>query len=685
MEGFEKGYYQVQTMRRDAEMIRRYVTVSLLMGVILVASARCGGAEGPEHFTNTLGITFVRISEGTFVMGQDEGGDWDERPAHEVEITQPFYMAVTEVTNAQYEQFDPAHKDLRGHKPGISEKDDDAVVFVSWHDAVAFCAWLTEREGKPYRLPTEAEWEYACRAGTTTLYSTGDTLPEEYLKAPQTSLQPLPVDLTVGMTPANPWGLHDLHGNVEEWCLDWHAPYSGVRQQDPIGLMVGDFRVTRGGSHNTEPFYLRSANRASTLPEDKHWLIGFRVVQAPAPVTRAVAVQTVANVHQERYDWSGGPDPEIPYFKGPRVYVHVDPEADGPIFAKHNHCPALTACPNGDLLAIWYSTRTEPGRELAIVASRLRLGAEEWSPAAPFWDAADRNDHASALLWDGKDTLFHFNGLGTDGTWDKLALIQRTSRDNGMTWSPARLINPVHGLRNMPIAGVFQTQSGAIVLPCDAVTGGEGGSTVHVSLDGGATWEERSLGRPTPVFAAGESGPLIAGIHAGVVELTDGRLMALGRGDNIDERMPMSLSEDLGHTWTYHPSEFQPIRSGQRVVLRRLQEGPLLLVSFVTPKFMTLTDAAGVERNISGMFAALSYDDGKTWPVKRLITDDGPTRMLNGGGNTGRFLLGPDTAEPRGYLAAVQTPDGLIHLISSALHYTFNLAWITAPMPPLEQ
>lgn len=670
-------------------MINRYVVVLLLVGVIIVYSARCVGAEGPQRFTNTLGMEFVWIPAGTFVMGQDAGGDWDERPAHEVEISQPFYMAVTEVTNAQYEAFDPAHKALRGEKPGISEKEDESVVFVSWQDAMAFCAWLSEREGRPYRLPTEAEWEYACRAGTTTLYSTGDTLPEVFLKAPQTGLQPQPVDLTVGQTPTNPWGLHDMHGNVEEWCLDWHARYSGDKQRDPVGSGTGDFRVTRSGSHNTEPFYLRSSNRAATLPEDKHWLIGFRVVQAPEPPTVPSAPPLPepwsVNIRQERHDWNGAPDPETPYFSGPKVYVHVDPEADGPVFAKHNHCPALTACPNGDLLAIWYSTRTEPGRELGIVASRLRLGAKEWEPAAPFWDAADRNDHASALLWDEKDTLFHFNGLGTDGTWDKLALVLRTSRDNGATWSPARLINPVHGLRNMPIAGVFQTQSGAIVLPCDAVTGGEGGSTVHVSLDGGETWEERSLGRPTPVFAAGGSGPLIAGIHAGVTELSDGRLMALGRGDNIDDRMPMSLSADLGSIWTYAPSEFQPIRGGQRIVLRRLQEGPLLLVSFVTPKFMTLTDAAGIERNVSGMFAALSYDDGKTWPVKRLITDDGPTRMLNGGGNTGRFLLGPDTAEPRGYLAAIQTPDGLIHLISSALHYTFNLAWITMPMPPVER
>ncbi|MBN2293015.1 MAG: exo-alpha-sialidase, partial [Pirellulales bacterium] len=93
-------------------------------------------------------------------------------------------------------------------------------------------------------------------------------------------------------------------------------------------------------------------------------------------------------------------------------------------------------------------------------------------------------------------------------------------------------------------------------------------------------------------------------------------------------------------------------------------------------------DAVGRERKLSGMYAALSFDDGKTWPVRRLITDDGPERTVDGGGNTRLFKLGPNSAEPRGYLAATQTPDGLIHLISSKQHYVFNLAWIKAPMPP---
>jgi len=106
-----------------------------------------------------------------------------------------------------------------------------------------------------------------------------------------------------------------------------------------------------------------------------------------------------------------------------------------------------------------------------------------------------------------------------------------------------------------------------------------------------------------------------------------------------------------------------------------------LFVSFAQQ--ITITDASGTERPVSGMFAALSFDEGETWAVQRLITDDGPPREIDGGGNTGKFILSRETAEPRGYLSICQAANGLIHLISSRLHYTFNLKWLTTPAPPL--
>jgi hypothetical protein len=333
------------------------------------------------------------------------------------------------------------------------------------------------------------------------------------------------------------------------------------------------------------------------------------------------------------------------------------------MFSRHNHDPAVTDCPNGDLLAIWYSCNTEPGRELCILASRLRRGADEWEPASAFWDAPDRNDHAPALWFDGQRTLYHFNGLSAAATWGSLATVLRTSTDSGATWSKARLIMPEHGTRHMPVESVFRTNEGFIILPCDAVTGGQGGTAVHASRDGGQTWAD--------------SGGRAAGIHAGVVQLRDGRLMALGRGDNVDGKMPRSLSADFGKTWTTGASPFPPIGGGQRLVLTRLAEGPIFFASFGK---QTIRDAAGRDRAVSGLFAALSLDEGETWPVRRLVTDDGPGRTI-GSTDDAPFTLGATSAEPRGYLSVCQTPDGLVHLISSRNHYAFNLAWLKSPMP----
>lgn len=123
-------------------------------------------------------IETVEIPAGTFYMGSvGEGENFDEAPIHRVTISHAFRMGKTEVTNAQYELFRPEHRTLRG-KNGVSVEDDEAVVNVTYQDAVDFCKWLSQREGKTYRLPTEAEWEYACRAGTYTEYYTGDYLPE---------------------------------------------------------------------------------------------------------------------------------------------------------------------------------------------------------------------------------------------------------------------------------------------------------------------------------------------------------------------------------------------------------------------------------------------------------------------------------------------------------------------------
>jgi len=214
----------------------------------------------------------------------------------------------------------------------------------------------------------------------------------------------------------------------------------------------------------------------------------------------------------------------------------------------------------------------------------------------------------------------------------------------------------------MPEETVFRTREGVIVMPAD-----------DVPADGTALWTSRDEGRTWT-----DPGGTIAGIHAGVAQLGDGRLVALGRGRNIDGRMPKSVSDDMGATWTYSASAFPPVGGGQRPVLLRLREGPLFFASFA--KEMTIRDASGRERMVHGLFAALSYDDGETWPARRLVSDDGPGREIET--TDGRLIMmGLESAEPRGYLSVCQTADGVVQLISSRQHYAFNLKWLETPPP----
>ena len=610
----------------------------------------------------------VEIPAGTFYMGNQYDTGWsDEQPVHPVTLSYSFRMGVTEVTNAQYEAFRPEHKQWRG-KNNVSREDDEAVVNVSYQDAVDYCEWLSRREGKHYRLPTEAEWEYACRAGTYTRYYTGDGLPSSMCRNQVIARDYEAVSLKVGQTPPNAFGLYDMHGNVEEWCADWYAPYSATAQTDPAGPADGEFRVTRGGSHHTPTDYLGSAVRMAMLPDDKHSLTGFRVVECditPRP----------AQIDRDR-----------PFFLEPIPFV-VPPTDPKVPFYSHNHQPSITWCDNGDLLAVWFSANQENNREMVVLASRLRPSAQAWAPATVFYKVPGRNMTGTSLFNNGRGTLFHLNGVEAAGDWQNLMMVQRTSTDNGLTWSKARIIAPEHSKRHQVISGTIQTPDGVMIQLCDAGPGSHDGAAIHISRDGGQTWNDPWDGAPLPDFQEGGKGTTIAGIHAGIVCLKDGSLLALGRGNGIEKDgkkyMPMSRSTDMGQTWTYSASPFTAIDGGQRLVLLRLQEGPILLVSFTdhpqrTPKAhrgMTFTGKDGQPFTGYGMFAALSYDEGKTWPVRKLLTD-GQERVLYGGAWTGNFQMDATHAEPRGYLAGTQSPDGTIHIVSSRLHYRFNLKWI---------
>jgi formylglycine-generating enzyme required for sulfatase activity len=651
-----------------------------------------------ETITNSIGMKLVPISPDSFVMGQEgpaadynvkkhaakfDDADWDEKPAHRVTITQAFQMSATEVTVGQYRQFDAKHR---------GQHDDDAVTDVSWNDALMFCEWLTKKEGKTYRLPTEAEWEFACRAGTATLFHTGDALPEgfhswasdtglrdrffpEEKMPPEYQPKPTKLSLKVGRTPANALGLFDMHGNVAEWCADWYGPYEAGEQTDPLGRVDGDFRVIRGGSHSTQTRLLRSANRTSWVPDAVNERIGFRVVLGDWPKGEKLPLPKPA-LHAQNVSQSTPkielPPQDVPLFEGPKPFVKVEPNSFGPTFSWHNHSPAIAECPNGDLLAVWYSCVDEAGTELNNLASRLRLGASEWEPASLFWDGADVNDHGPKLWWDGEKTLFHFARGHREN-------IVRHSTDNGVTWSKAQLTQPWSEIGNQ----LFRTREGTIFMTQDVTT-----TSLTKSTDGGKTWTSDVITDKKLAHRNG-SAARHAGIHAPIVELKDGRLMSFGRLNSESEqkpydfKTPASFSSDGGKTWTHEATEFPAISSVQRQVLIRLREGPLLFCSFTdlsanskNPKGLTFKSQNG-DFNGAGLFAAISFDDGKTWPHKRLITDGGQERTINGI-DRGQFKLSPTRAEPQGYLAAIQTRDGRIQLISSRNHYVFNLAWLKA-------
>ncbi|GAB3550222.1 formylglycine-generating enzyme family protein [Noviherbaspirillum agri] len=300
--------------------------------------------------TNSLGMEFVLIPAGEFLMGSDESVEalakgfphydvkrflelTDEQPVHRVRITRPFFMGKHEVTVGQFRRFlaasgyrpeseadgtggygynpsyDPA-KSVKGdafegrdrkyswQNPGFPQDDAHPVVNVTWNDAVAMAKWLSATEGRTYRLPTEAEWEYAARAGTRSRYHSGND-PQSLLAAANVfdadAMQHWPKWRTFALTGSdgfaftapvgsfapNAFGLFDMHGNVWEWTADWHDDryYANSPVDDPQGPASGTVRVRRGGSWHTWPLYARSSYRNWNAPQTRYTLVGIRLVR----------------------------------------------------------------------------------------------------------------------------------------------------------------------------------------------------------------------------------------------------------------------------------------------------------------------------------------------------------------------------------------------------------------------
>jgi formylglycine-generating enzyme required for sulfatase activity len=333
-------------------MFRKVGTVALVVlaalgGLSLAAAQEAKQAGGEKQIAVDLGggvkLKMVLIPAGEFKMGSGEPAEdtaaffnktycegclkaelfKDEHPRHRVRITRPFYLGTCHVTRGQFRQFvaDTGYKTdaekgnnpgARGWDPdkgefrfgekyswgnaGFEQTDEHPVVNVSWNDAVAFCKWLSRKEGKTYRLPTEAEWEYACRAGTTTRYYSGDdpeTLAVVGNVADATLKAKLPWTGTikasdgyvftspVGSFKPNACGLYDMHGNAWQWCADWYGAeyYAASPANDPAGPGSGRYRVLRGGSWSYGPEFIRSAARIRSAPNHRVYFTGFRVAR----------------------------------------------------------------------------------------------------------------------------------------------------------------------------------------------------------------------------------------------------------------------------------------------------------------------------------------------------------------------------------------------------------------------
>jgi formylglycine-generating enzyme required for sulfatase activity len=324
-------------------------TVAVAICLIGVRVARCDAEPKWKQITNSVGMTLVLIPAGEFLMGSGESAAEiikaysqfghkpyyyaDELPQHRVRITRPYYIGTCEVSNAQFRRFiestgyktqaereepnDPMgsggwgfnqheakfvgrRREFNWRNPGFDVPDSQPVVDVTWNDVTAFCKWLSDTEHKTYRLPTEAEWEYAARAGTTTRYWSGDDpeslthianiadfsffkmYPTYYPREKTLSgTDGYHLPAPIGHFPPNAFGLHDVHGNVWEWTADWYDEnyYSVSPTDDPKGPSTGHQRVRRGGAWHSAPLYCRVSFRNYNTPQSRYPNLGFRVVR----------------------------------------------------------------------------------------------------------------------------------------------------------------------------------------------------------------------------------------------------------------------------------------------------------------------------------------------------------------------------------------------------------------------
>ncbi|HTY85844.1 MAG TPA: SUMF1/EgtB/PvdO family nonheme iron enzyme [Candidatus Acidoferrum sp.] len=668
-------------------LCRELIAVALSVTAGFLPPAAVAADRAATNYVNGLGMKMVAIGPGSFVMGAEtnqfslgpktpeskDAPSWDETPRHRVTLTRGFRLSEQEVTVDQFRQFRPDFRPAGAFAP--------YATGVSWNDAMAFCRWLSAKEGRTYRLPTEAEWEYACRGGTQTIFWSGDAPPKDDINA---------------------WGLKNMSSGPAEWCYDWHGEYPAADQTDPVGYDAGWAKVVRGGAvrsvtvknadgseglqPDTGPVWYRSANRCSLMPDTPPYdsnhicqFVGFRVVEGDLPTTpplRWTPDLPLLGVKPQPADWSLAPDSQKPYFKA-RVLIPSPPDytvaEDCAAVGYHRaiqgkvHSGGLTYCPNGDLLAISFSSspgKSESAPNTCMVVTRLRRGAEEWDMPGLFYKLSGLNDQ-SGLMWNDNGKIWFFGG-GRD--LGQVPFRFTTSGDSGATWSelqPAVVTGSMGPFTAQPITSAFRGPDGTIYIGTD----GKGArSLLWASRDEGKTWQD--------------TGGRTGGRHTTFVPLKDGRILGMGGKDSsVDGYMPKCYSSDFGKTWSAsEKTPFAALGSNQRPKILRLRDGKLFFAGdFQNIRIITTPPPADVQER--GAYVALSDDEGQTWKIKRLALAtphngwSGKPPPGNGKPQHGYGTLG--------YCDAVQTPDGLIHLMTSkgkpAMHFTMNEAWILSP------
>jgi len=273
------------------------MTCKITDRLLLILLFACPAAvnAGTVYTDSTTGMEFVPVKGGCYQMGDSVGdGDLNERPVHEVCVSD-FSIGKFEVTNAQFKKFRPQHNSGKSQNVSLDE-DSQPVVNVSWEEAVAFSKWLSQQSGQKYRLPTEAEWEFAARAGSNQSHYWGNSSDEacKYANVADMTAKKqwakwttftcddgYAVSAPVGKFMPNGYGLYDMLGNAWEWCEDIYnsEAYAKLPKDNPIFGGSGEYRVMRGGGWSNGPLGIRNSHRVGLSPDFGHHALGFRLVK----------------------------------------------------------------------------------------------------------------------------------------------------------------------------------------------------------------------------------------------------------------------------------------------------------------------------------------------------------------------------------------------------------------------